>query len=224
MSEPVGNGPRSTGDIPGNSHKARKEITAKEEEAPRESVEKIVVGKVVTKKQPWWKRIARSMVADDAQNIGDFILVDVIVPATKNLIRDIIFSGTERTLYGSSRARRSVGLGLRGEVGSLRTRYDRMSDGPGEPRRTLSREARARHDFDDVVLDDREEAIAVVETLIMRVDKYGSASVADLYDLVGVTGSYADRRYGWSNLSDADVRQSRGGWLLDLPRPEPLSR
>lgn len=88
----------------------------------------------------------------------------------------------------------------------------------------MSRDARARHDFDEVILDDRQEAVEVVEAMIDRVQRYRSASVADLYDYVGVTGSYADRNYGWTNLESADVRQHGTGWLLDLPRPEPLGR
>lgn len=219
MSEPVGNSPRGT-NIPSNSHKEREKEVPKEAEVSRDPVEKIVAGKVVTRKQSWWKRATRSLIADDAQSIGDFILVDVVIPAVRNLIADTIKGGTDRVLYGQSRARRGVGIG--GEPRSLRTRYDRMADDRGEPRRMMSRESRARHDFDEVTLDDRAEAIEVVEALITRVSRYGSASVSDLYDLVGVTGSYADQKWGWTDLTTADVRQSRGGWLLDLPRPEPL--
>ncbi len=218
MSEPVGNAPRGPS-IPGNSHKNREAETKISAEETREPIEKIVEGKVVTRKQPWWKRATRSLIADDATSVGDFILIDVIVPAIKNLISDAVKGSTDRVLFGQSRVRRGIGPGGRPE--SLRTRYDRMSD-VGEPRRMMSRDSRARHDFDEVTLDDRAEAIEVIEALFARVQQYGAASVSDLYDLVGVTGSYADRRWGWTNLSDADVRQSRGGWLLDLPRPEPL--
>jgi hypothetical protein len=217
MSEPVGNSPRSTGDIPGNSFKERE--AKKDAVEPREKAEKIIEGKVVTRKQPWYKRFGRSMIADDAQSIGDFIMDDVIVPAVKNLIADIVGQGANRVLFGTSRARRRDGYA---ERPGLRTRYDQMSGSGPEPRRMLSRESRARHDFDDVVLDSRTEAIEVVDALVARVERYGGASVADLYDLVGVTGSYADQRWGWTDLRDADIRQTRGGFLLDLPRPEPL--
>jgi hypothetical protein len=220
MSEPVGNTPRIA--IPGNSYKMREgEAVAQEQVAePREKVEKVIEGKVVKRKQPLWKRAARSMIADDAQSVGDFILVDVIIPAAKNLIRDIVVGGTDRALYGSAKARGRVGTTIvGGGLSSLRTRYDKMAE---ERPRTLSRESRAKHDFDDIVLDDRNEAITVMEELISRVSRFGSASVTDLYDLVGVTGSFTDQRWGWTDLSTADIRQSRGGFLLDLPRPEPL--
>jgi hypothetical protein len=215
MSEPVGNSPRSMGEVPGNSHKERE----KKEEETRDKPEKIVQGKVTTRKPPWYKRFARSMVADDATSIGDYIMSDVIVPAIKNLIADIVGQGTNRVLFGTARNRRTSVLG--GERQSLRTRYDRYSEDPG-PRRMLSRESRARHDFNDVVLDSRTEAVEVVEALVLRVERYGSATVSDLYDYVGVTGSYADRAYGWTDLRTADVRQVPGGFLLDLPLPDLL--
>lgn len=221
MSEPVGNSPRMES-LPNNSHKAKEREKKEEPEvAARETLEAIVVGKVVQRKQPKWKTWARSIVAEDAQSIGDYIVTDVVIPAIKRTIMEMVSEGTSRALFGSS-AQRIRNAGGRGEGrGGLRN-YNGISRGEEQPRRMLSRDARARHDFDEVILDNREEAITVVEELIVRIRQYGAASVADLYDLLGVTGSYADRNWGWTDLRDADVRQSRGGWLLDLPRPVEL--
>lgn len=215
MSDPVGNSPRVN--IPGNSHKEREQQKAEAE--PREAVQKIIEGKVVTRKQAWWKRATRSLVADDVQNIRGYLLSDIVLPTARNFIRDIVVASTDRALYGSTRVRRDgPGYGLGGTIGGIRTKYDQMST----DRRPMSREAQRRHDFDEVVLDSNAEAVEVVEALIARVIRYGAASVADLYDLVGVTGSFADQKWGWTDLSTADVRPSRGGFLLDLPQPEPL--
>lgn len=216
MSEPVGNAARTPGDVPSNTLKGR-EAPKREvvEDAP--PAEKMVEGNVITRKVPWYKRFAKSLIAEDATSIGDYLIVDILVPAVKNLIADTIKGGTDRVIYGQARGR---GRGVLGDRPGLRTRYDQMSD--REPRRMLSRESRATHNFSDIVLSDREEAVEVVEALIDRVERYRSAAVSDLYDFVGETGSYADRNWGWTDLRGADVRQVRGGWLLDLPSPEPL--
>lgn len=215
MSEPVGNSPR--GDIPGNSHRSREEKPAEE---PREVVEKVITGKVITRKPPIWKRLVHSMIAEDAGTVGDLVISDVLVPAIKNMIYDIITQGSARTLFGTTRAR-AMGGQTAGPVSSLKRAYHDVSKSAESPR-ALSQESRARHDFDMIVLDTRADAVGVVESLIERVARYGSASVADLYDFVGVTGSFTDRAWGWTSLDDADVRQVRGGFLLDLPRPVSL--
>jgi len=87
----------------------------------------------------------------------------------------------------------------------------------------MNDKARASHDFDQIVLETRGDAVNVLEGLISIVNHYGQVSVSDLYDLVGVSGSFADRRWGWiGSLDESDVRQVRGGFILDLPRPVEL--
>lgn len=223
MSEPVGNSPRKKPDgmaaISGNSHKDRE--TAKDTTPEREPIEKMIEGKVISRKQPIWKRFTRSMIADDVGNVGEYILTDVVIPATKNLIVDMVGQSIERVLFGTSRGRvrRSpLGMSLRDQVN-----YSGRYSGDREPtRRPMSREARARHDFNEIVLENRTEAIEVLEAMVARIVRYGAVTVADLYDFVGTTGSFADQRWGWSDLTTADVRQVPGGFLLDLPAPEPI--
>jgi len=222
--EPVGNQPRKKpvvdnpmSSITGNSHKERGASTDKP--AAREPVEKMVEGKVISRKQPLWKRVRQTMVAEDAHTVGDYILSDVVIPAAKNLIVDMVGQSIERILFGTSRGRISrspLGLSLRDQVNYSRVSTER------DPRRSLSREARARHDFNEIVLENRTEAVEVVEALITRIARYGAVTVADLYDFVGTTGSYTDQRWGWTDLATADVRQVPGGFLLDLPKPEPI--
>lgn len=218
MSEPVGNSPR--GVIPGNSHKTREELPAAE---PREPVKQVVEGGVKIKRPSFVKRIGRSMVAEDIGEVGDFVASDVLAPAIRNLIYDIISKGAARILYGASTQRR-IGL-MSGSVGagpvtSLKTAYHRVSE--GAPERSLSATDRARHNFDPISLNERSEAFEVLEELSAIITRYGTASVSDLYALVGVTGAFTDQNYGWRNLDTAGVRPTRGGFLLDLPQPELL--
>jgi hypothetical protein len=220
MSEPVGNGPRRDV-VPGNSITKREEKAAQEKIDNPEPAEKVIEGTVTTRKAPWWRRAGRSVFAEDAGSIGRYAMTDLIVPTIRNTIRELVVGVVDRALYGAKAgvARQGgPGMGLRGNVSSIRTRYDQMSEGS----RVISREARARHDFDDVVFDNREEAIAVLEGLIMRIERYRVATVADLYNLCGVTGDFAAQKWGWTDLNTANVRQRYGGWLLDLPEPEPV--
>ena len=89
---------------------------------------------------------------------------------------------------------------------------------PGDiyERREPSLRNRSRHNFDDIILDSRGEAEEVLSHLVDLVDDYGMASVADLYDLVGITSNFTDNKYGWTNLSSASVSRVRDGYLIDF--------
>ena len=54
------------------------------------------------------------------------------------------------------------------------------------------------------------------------IETYQMVSVADLYDLVGVTGDYTDNKYGWTNLRNAKVVRVRDGYMIDLPKALPI--
>jgi hypothetical protein len=86
----------------------------------------------------------------------------------------------------------------------------------------MSRMARSRHDFDEIVLQSRTEAEEVIDRLFDLVSRYDTATVADLYELVGIQGSHTDHKWGWTDLRGADVSRTRDGYLLDLPDPIPL--
>lgn len=223
MSEPVGNGPRTGAPLPGsNSHSAR--AAAEKATAPpveREKVEQVVHGKVVQRKKNIFKRVARGMVADDVTNVGDFVVAEVFLPALRNLMYDIVSQGTHRVLFGTARGRRTgvgTGYGYAGPVTNLKTAYNRVS-AEADQSRTMSRQDQASHNFDELILESHADAMEVLENLHARVQRYGSASVADMYDYLGVTGGFTDQKYGWTNLENADVRQTRRGFVLDLPRP-----
>lgn len=55
------------------------------------------------------------------------------------------------------------------------------------------------------------------------ISKYDSVTLADLGEMLGITGDFTDVKYGWTDLKDADIRRARGGgYILLLPPPEPL--
>lgn len=229
MSDPVGNAPRNLEG--GNSHKARAAAATADAPPPaREKLDAVVKKGTVTQKKPnVFKRTARSMVADDVQNVGDFVVTDILVPALRNLLYDVIVGGAGRTIFGTAQARRpGMSPGLFGTAQNLKTAYHtasnpNASNAPPAPA-GMSKQAQARFDFSEISLSDHSEAFTIVEMLKMRVSEFGTASVADLYDLLGHTGAFTDQNWGWTDLSAAGVRQQRTGFVLDLPHPVPLKR
>ena len=197
-------------DFPSNSHKSKEET-----KKPEKKVEKVTSGKVVKQKKTLGKKFAETFLGDNIESVSSYIIYDIIIPAAKNMISDTVSNGIEMLLFGQtrgSRTRRDRGKSYVSYSNYYKDR-DRYRD------RQISQRNRARHNFDDIILESRGEAEEVLSHLVDLTEDYGMASVADLYDLVGVTSNFTDNKYGWDNLSSGRVVPVRGGYLLELPRP-----
>ncbi len=210
-------------DFPSNSRKSRKALEA---DPTAKKVEKIVEGEVIRRKKPLGKRFTEIFVGGDARSVGMYVLMDVLIPAAKDTLADAMSQGVERMLFGEARSTsrrtgRGPGYSPNGYVS-----YNRYSSSirrdPREERPALSRRARASHDFDEIILATRHEAEEVIERLFDVVSTYDAATVSDLYEMVGVEGSYTDGKWGWTDIRGAGVTRIKNGYLLDLPRPQPL--
>lgn len=197
-------------DYKGNSHRS-KETT---EVAERKKLEPIAKGKA--KKKSEVKKFADVFVAEDVTSIKDYILMEVLLPAAKKAISDVVTNGIEMLLYGETR---SKSKGRDSRV-SYTKYYERDRDRDYD--RPARRQGRYGYDYDDIILDTRREAEEVLDRMDDLIDNYGMVSVADLYDLVGITGNYTDNKYGWTNLRNADVQRVRDGYLLKLPKALPF--
>lgn len=198
---------------------------ASKETAPVDKgIERVTSGDPVRRRKSLRKQFADTFVAGDMRGAVAYVVMDVMLPAAKDMIVEAGSQGIERLIFGESRRRgiRSPQSGATGYVS-----YNRMS-GPANvsrltgPARAMSRAARSRHNFDEIVIESRTEAEEVIDRLFDLVSRYEMATVADLYELVGISSTHTDHRWGWLDLHGAGVSRIRGGYLLDLPDPEPL--
>jgi hypothetical protein len=169
------------------------------------------------------KRVSESFVAGDAKSATRFAFFDVLIPAAKDMIVDAVSSGFEKLILGEARRPRSMTTPQAGPMGYVQ--YHRMGQQSRLPsaQRTISRLARSRHDFDEIILESRPEAELVIEQLFEVVSRYESATVADLYELVGLASTHTDHKWGWTDIRGAGVTRGRDGYVLDLPDPIPLA-
>lgn len=194
-----------------NSDKARKEQSEKK-------VEAVITGTAKTRKKGEMQKFANVFIAEDANNVMSYILMEVIVPAAKKAISDIVTTGIDMILYGEAgRYKRNNGA----QKVSYRNYYDQSSDrvraGYGSPRR-------AGIDYDDIVFDTRGDAESVLDAMHDIIAQYGTVSVADLYDLARVPNdNFTMNRYGWTSINGAQTVRVRDGYILKLPRVVPLN-
>ncbi len=192
-----------------NSHKSKEQ---QNEHIRNKNLHKVVSGSVRSKDKNSIRKLADAFITEDIENVKSYILLDVIIPAVKSAISDVITSGIDLILYGETRHSENRNSSSKT---SYRGYYDKRDD-----RRQNS--VRNGYDYKDIILDNRGEAEDVLTKMDELVSIYGMVSVADLYDLVGITGSYTDNNYGWTDIRSAQAVRVRDGYLLKLPRALPL--
>lgn len=191
-----------------NSHRSKEE-----QNLPEKKIEPVVKGKVTTKKNNV-RKLTNTFVTEDIQNVKSYVLMDVLVPAIKKAISDIVTNGIDMLLYGETgRSRHKTNA----SVVSYRNYYDSRRE-----ERYSSSRTRTGYSYDDVVLETRGEAEDVLSRMDELIDTYGVVSVADLYDLVGISCNYTDNKYGWTNLRNAEPVRVRDGYMLKLPKALPI--
>lgn len=174
-------------------------------------VEKVVTGSVTTRRKPLSKKFADVFLSSDMEDVKSYIVFDVIIPG----IKDAIFDTISILLYGDARSGSS-----KRNSNQTYVSYSGYSSPKTKPKQSASRSRRDRTvtDIQDIIFESRGEAEEVLGNLVDFIVDYGVATVADLYDLVGITGPFTDNKYGWTDLSMATVVRVRDGYLINLPR------
>ena len=207
-------------EFPSNSHNREPEKTKK--------LEKVVVGEVVQRKPTLGRRFRDTFGGGDAKSVGQYILLEVLVPALKDTFTDMVSQGVERIIYGEARSTsRRTGRSPSSGSGLGHVSYNRYATPPwrrdrDEPREDRRPKARSSNTIDDIVLATRVEADAVLDGMFDVLKQYNQINVGDLYELVGLEGTFTDQKWGWTDLRGAGAVRVRNGYLLDLPRPEQL--
>lgn len=197
-----------------NSHRS-KEVQKETSQEERKKLDKVVKGQVKIKKKSEMSKFADAFLAEDAKNVGSYVFTDVLIPAVKKLILDIVTDGFNMILYGGSS---KVNRNSNASYVSYRQYSDRRDDSRGS-----ASVARNGYSHDDIVLESRGEAEEVLSRMDELIDTYGMVSVADMYDLVGKSCNYTDNKYGWTNIRNAEPVRVRDGYMLKLPKALPIN-
>jgi hypothetical protein len=193
-----------------NSHKS------KEEQIPERKVGKVVSGTVKPKKKGGIQKFTDIFISEDVSNVKSYILLDVLVPAIKKAILDIVTNGIDMILYGGTRNKSST---------ASKVSYQRYYDRTHEQRRDHSTSsARNGFDYDELIFTTRGDAEVVLDAMDEIISQYGVVSIMDLYDLANVSmDNYAANKYGWTDISGCKPIRVRDGYVLNLPRALPIN-
>lgn len=189
-----------------NSHKSKEQLEKK--------VDKPVVSGARAKKKSEIRKFADIFVSEDVANVKSYIFLDVLIPAIKKAISDIVTNGIDMLLYGE--AGRSKRNGTASKI-SYRSYYEKNDRDMRSPLRQ-----NIGADFCDVEVDTRKDAEAILSAMDDIIATYGFVSVADMYDLADMEHSFTDNKYGWTDVRSASIVRTRNGYILKMPKRMPL--
>lgn len=203
--------------------KINKEEEVNQEE--RETLDKIVDITPTKRKRGLMGRLIHGVAGPEGlPGIGSYVNEEIILPAIKNIVVDAVTSGINMVMYGNGGDNRR---GTRGHGGRSpyrpNTNYtSRYSTHQPEPREREPQARSSKMGVEEYIIDDRYDATHVLTALTENADRYGSVSVADYYDLIGMPSQYTDNTYGWflEDINLAAIIPVRGGYTIKFPPVE----
>ena len=207
-------------DLKPNSHQYHEETAAREERR----VEKVVQGTATKKKKSLARRFVDIFLSEDVSDVKTYIIYDVVVPAIKENVADVINSAVGMLFFGETRRRRSGRSQSTGGV--TKVNYGGYFNGGSQSERMPTyRHSNVPSRVDDLTVETRGDAELVLDQMMEILDQYDQVTVSDYYDLMGVSTSFTDNKYGWKDLRNARVvRAGRDGYRIELPREIVLER
>lgn len=204
-----------------NSHKVRNgEIQDNDE---KKEIQKVTRGKVSVRKESLGSKMADTFLTDNVGNVKNYIFFDVLVPAIKDTIADMINNTVNMMFYNTPGGRHTNRNGIK--AGGSRVSYsgyydDRERRSKPEPRRER------RGGLSEVIFETRADAKEALDSMHDILQRYKILSVAEYYELAGVEEieTYTDRDFGWypGDLDNVQPIRDRDGFKLTMPRPTPL--
>lgn len=180
-------------------------------------VEKIVTGEAKLKKKSNVVLFANrlGLVPEDIEDVKEYILKEQIVPTIKNLFFDML----QTIIFGNTGYRDT-------RRGGSRTSYERYYYSNGNNRKD-SRDNKSRNiNYDEIVFDTRGDADYTLDAMRDMIHRYGTVSIADIYDMAGITNfNHTYYRYGWDDerdIANARIVRASDGYIIKLPRPIPI--
>lgn len=199
------------------AHKANAAKT--EENVEKKKLQKVVSSEVTVKKKTGFQKFKESFITQDLPKLKNFVTQDVIVPAVKKAITDIVKNGIDIFMYGE------VDRRTNSNIPGSKVSYNRAYYSNSQPAYNNNQQRSTGFDYDQLGFATKADAEMVLSSMIEQIESYGIVTVADLFDAAGKsTNNHCANNYGWTDLSDASTQRTRDGYVLNLPKPSPINR
>lgn len=164
-------------------------------------------------------RSKKTSFSSEIRKIINSLFQSVVIPSTKTMLYEFLNGGLHQIILG--KPSQTVGRGLPGY-----NAYHRMyapasratvSRGGGYLQRGIVTSSVVD---EDIFFDFEDEAMLVLAAMVERIATYGRVSLMDMRNLCRLPTTPTHHRYGWTDLSTAEVVATTEGWVITLPQME----
>ena len=198
---------------------------SKQKDSPPDAkpIVSVAKGKIIEKTPA--RKAADNFFAEDMKGVGSYVVKDVLLPGIKRILSTAIKGAVDTAFYGTG-ARFDDMRGPRRPGQMVDYTQRNYFDGRDQAYQNGPMVRTHSMSTDNILFESYGEAQDVVHGLQQLISQYGVASVAQMYDLAGVSimGDYTKHNYGWNSITSQNTRiiDTRDGYILDMPKALPL--
>lgn len=198
-----------------NSNKYR------EQQRKKKDIHKVTTGAVKIKKESLGKRVAKGFFAEDIDSVLEYLISDNLIPQLKRVFLDGLYEGIGLWLgIGGRKKKNSNGGTDYASVSSGSYRYGSSTGGSRNSGSISNSNGSAN--YNNLIFESRNDANDALSSLQELAAEYGSVSISDLYQVVGVSqGQWTDVKFGWNLdlLRTVNIKMTTEGYTLIFPDP-----
>lgn len=186
---------------------------------------------VILKKPSFGQRLKETFIATDIQDVGDYIVWDIIVPSIGRLINDAICGASNRIFLGGGSTPSNLSYS-RGVTRPNVTNYANRSRSQTqsgvvkvETRPIPAQRTRSNFNLNNWGPISRPTAETILSRAVDYLEQYGRITVNDYYEIAeefldfDFKLDYTAQNWGWKSLNTAEIVNVTGGSVIKLPNP-----
>lgn len=204
---------------PSNTLKERNKQTQKKE---KPDLKCVVSGKSKPVPQSLWSKVFVGIKPASGQTMKSFIFDEIVTPLIQRAVVEGVTGAINYLVKGDAYADRKNNSSF----GKSYINYNGISSGKSNANGSqyVYSGKNSGMEIENVWFESRVDAQRVLDEMQNVIANYDILTVNGFYDIIGRTNIIdpSNEKFGWSDLRNAYITASRGGWVIHLPHPMPI--
>ena len=204
---------------PSNTLKERNKQAQKKE---KPELKCVVSGKSKPVPQSFWSKVFVGIKPASGQTMKGFIFDEIVTPLIQRAVVEGVTGAINYLVKGDAYADRKNN----NSFGKSYINYNGISSGKSRANgnQYVYSGKNSGMAIENVWFEYRVDAQRVLDEMQSVIAGYDILTVNGFYDIIGRTNIIdpSNEKFGWSDLRNAYITASRGGWVIHLPHPMPI--